>query len=87
MLKSQQKLSVLYFTVKIQATTGYSTDKFLLCFQKFTSNQGPPPTVLSDHGVMLLSSARKLVDPEAKDLDWQRIVGLPSLHYLRKSCC
>ena len=64
--------------VKILATTGYSTEQFLVCYRKFTSNQGSPATVLSDHGTQLLSAAKKLADPDAKDIDWQKVIGLSS---------
>ena len=62
--------------VKILATIGYSTQQFLVCYKKFTSNQGSPATVLSDHGTQLLSAARKLMDPEARDIDWPQVVGM-----------
>ena len=64
--------------VRILATTGYSTQQFLVCYRKFTSNQGPPSVVLSDHGSQLLSAARKLADPDAQDIDWDEVVGLSS---------
>ena len=64
--------------VEILATTGYSTEQFLVCYKKFISNQGSPATVLSDHGTQLLSAASKLMDPDARDIDWQRVVGLSS---------
>ena len=62
--------------VRILATTGYSTHQFLVCYRKFTSNQGPPSVVLSDNGTQLLSAARKLADPGAQDIDWKEVVRL-----------
>ena len=64
--------------VKILATTGYSTEQFLVCYLKFVGNQGAPAVVLSDHGSQLVSAARKLSDPGAKDIDWGRVVSLSS---------
>ena len=64
--------------IKILATTGYSTEQFLVCFRKFTSNQGSPAIVLSDHGTQLLSAARRVDDPETKDINWQKVIGLSS---------
>ena len=64
--------------IKILATTGYSTEQFLVCYRKFTSNQGSPATILSDHGTQLLSAASRVMDPQARDLDWEKIVGLSS---------
>ena len=62
-------------SVKILATTGYSTEQFLVCYRKFTSNQGAPAVVLSDHGTQLLSASRKLADLGASDIDWQKVIG------------
>ena len=64
--------------MKILATTGYSTEQFLVCYRKFTSNHGAPATILSDHGTQLLSAAKKLGDPAAKDIDWEKVIGLSS---------
>ena len=64
--------------IKILATTGYSTEQFLVCYRKFTSNHGAPATIMSDHGTQLLSAAKKLGDPAAKDIDWEKIIGLSS---------
>merc|ERR1712082_518429 len=64
--------------VKILATTGYSTQQFIVCYRKFTSNQGSPATVLSDHGTQLLSAARKLSDPDVRDIDSEGVTGLSS---------
>ena len=58
--------------VKIMATTGYSKKQFLVCYRKFTSNTGLLVTVLSDHGTQLLSAAMRLMDPKAKELDWEK---------------
>ena len=64
--------------VKILATTGYSTEQFLVCYNKFVANKGAPAVVLSDHGTQLVSAARKLADPSAKDIDWEQVVSLSS---------
>ena len=62
--------------LKILATTGYSTEQFLVAYRKFIGNQGSPAVVISDHGSQLLSAAKKQADPEAQDIKWEEIVGL-----------
>ena len=54
--------------VKILATTGYSTEQFLVTYRKFVGNQGSPAVVVSDHGTQLVSAAKKQADPDAKDI-------------------
>ena len=62
--------------LKILATTGYSTEQCLVTYWNFIKNQGSPAVVISDHGSQLLSAAKKQADPEARDIQWEEIVGL-----------
>merc|ERR1712232_818431 len=54
--------------VKVLPVPGYSTEKFLIAYRKFTNECGVPELVLSDQGSQLVKAGR-IVNVEKSDLD------------------
>ena len=58
--------------VALLATTGYSTEAFLVVWRKFSAIYGSPSLVVSDPGSQLTSAA-KTVDTSAGDISWDSV--------------
>ena len=75
------KIWVLVYTCRstravcLLATSGYSTDKFLIRHKEFTCRHGKPQTVVSDRGTILVKAGMVLdANTHPSNWNWKKIV-------------
>ena len=62
--------------VCLLATTGYSTQDFLIRHEEFTMRKGPPKKIVSDRGSQLVAGSQFVADKDkpSSSLNWEHVV-------------